>query len=108
MNQDKELKYGEKIVVHVDADLEELVPDFLKNRHEDIKSIQSALETKDFETIRILGHSMKGSGGGYGFDDITDIGKAIEQASCDANSNEIKRILDELASYLENVSVVYE
>ncbi|MGR3179272.1 MAG: Hpt domain-containing protein [Candidatus Anammoxibacter sp.] len=108
MNQDKELKNSEGIIVHVDSELEELIPGFLKNRHEDIKSILAALGTEDFETVRILGHSMKGSGGGYGFEAITDIGKTLEQAAHEANVNEIKRITEELASYLKNLSIVYE
>ncbi|MGR3219085.1 MAG: Hpt domain-containing protein [Candidatus Anammoxibacter sp.] len=108
MNGEKEPKHGEKIVVRVDEELEELIPGFLENRHEDIRSILNALAARNFETIRILGHSMKGSGGGYGFNYITDIGKDIEHAALEANVNEIKRVLDELVSYLKHVSVVYE
>jgi HPt (histidine-containing phosphotransfer) domain-containing protein len=99
---------GEKIVVHIDADLEELIPGFFQNRREDVKSILLALEIGDYETIRILGHSMKGSGGGYGFDTITNIGHYIEQAAKDRNSEEIKKKTNELSSYLEKVEVVFE
>lgn len=97
-----------KIVVNVDPDLEDLIPDFMDNRLEDIKSITEALEKKDFETIRILGHSMKGSGGGYGFDDITKIGGFMERASMESDAEEIKKWVDELSSYLKRVEVVYE
>ena len=48
-----------KIVVKIDADLEELVPEYLENREEDVKSISELLEKDDFEKVRILGHSMK-------------------------------------------------
>ena len=98
----------EKIVVKIDADLEDLIPDFLKNRHTDVETMRSALSSGDFESIRITGHSMKGSGGGYGFDHITDIGKCIEDAAKVQNGNEIKKQVDELVSYLDRISVVYE
>jgi len=108
MTQDSNKKQGEKIIVHVDAELEDLIPGFLENRQEDIRSIREALEKDNYETIRTLGHSMKGSGGGYGFDAITDIGRSLENAAKDKNSEEIRRWLGELLRYLERVEVIYE
>lgn len=99
---------GSKIVVSVDSDLEELIPDFLDNRRKDIQSIQDALSKGDYDTLTIIGHSMKGSGGGYGFDYITDIGAAIEQAGKEKNDDEIKKWTDELDLYLGRVEVVFE
>ncbi|MBI5874368.1 MAG: Hpt domain-containing protein [Deltaproteobacteria bacterium] len=99
---------GEKIVVHVDADLEDLIPGFLENRQKDIKSMLETLKQGDYETIRILGHSMKGAGGGYGFDAITEIGASLEQSAKDKNAEEIRKKIDELSTYLEHVEVRYE
>lgn len=98
----------EKFIVHVDADLEDLVPEFLENRQQDIGTMTEALTRQDFDVIRRLGHSMKGAGGGYGFEGITDIGRAIEEAARVQDAGEIRRAIDELASYLERVEVVYE
>ncbi|GMT42980.1 MAG: hypothetical protein IEMM0002_1391 [bacterium] len=98
----------EKIIVSVDSDLEDLIPDFLENRRTDIKSMRRALSEGDFDKIRITGHSMKGSGGGYGFDEITEIGKYLEDAANERNAEEIIRRVDELVSYLDRVEVVYE
>lgn len=98
----------EKIVVQVDADLEDLIPGYLQNRRKDADAILEALENQDFETIRILGHTMKGTGGGYGFDAITDIGQALEEA---AKSRQVQAIRQEVAAlldYLQAVEVVYQ
>ncbi|MBU2521344.1 MAG: Hpt domain-containing protein [Desulfobacteraceae bacterium] len=97
-----------KIIVRVDAEIEDLVPGFLQNRQNDIKKILEALDVGDYETIRVLGHSMKGSGGGYGFDAITDIGLSLEQAAKAKNSEEVRKWAEELSNYLENVEVAYE
>ena len=51
---------------------------------------------------------MKGAGGSYGFDAITDIGKSLEQAAIAKDSGVIKKSVQELAAYLNRVEVVYE
>lgn len=96
-----------KIAVTVDADLEDLIPDYLENRQEDIKQLKADLEKDDFENTRIIGHSMKGSGGGYGFEKISGIGALIEQAAKNRNSEEIKKQIEELSDYLDRLKVVY-
>ena len=99
---------SERLVVQIDPEIEDIVPMFLQNRRDDVESLLKALEQGDFETIWILGHTMKGSGGGYGFDGITEIGQCLEHAAKDRSSRGIKRLVEELASYLHRVEVVYE
>ena len=98
----------DKIIVQVDADLEDLIPEFLDNRREDIRTLTEALSRLDFETIRRIGHSMKGAGGGYGFDAITDRGRAIEEAAKVQNGSVIREEIAALSNYLQRVEVVYE
>ncbi len=97
-----------KIRVVCDIDLEDLIPGFLENRLTDIESITSALESSDMETIRIIGHSMKGSGGGYGFDAITDLGGRIEQFAMASDSVSIESAISELKDYLGRLDITYE
>jgi len=108
MTPQRDPQQQDKIVVHVDADLQELIPGYLDNRHGDIQAMREALAQGDYETILILGHSMKGSGGGYGFDTITEIGSALEQAAKGREPDTIHRWVDELLRYLERVQVVYD
>lgn len=108
MTQQSVLKQKEKITIHVDPEIADLVPGFLENRHKDIKSMDEALARGDFETIQTLGHSMKGAGGSYGFDAITDIGKSLEQAAKAKDAGGIKKSVQELSAYLDHVEVVYE
>jgi len=99
---------GEILIVYVDADIKDLIPGFLENRHKDIKTMEESLSIGDYETIQGLGHSMKGDGSGYGFDEITQIGSRIENAAQEENADEIRRQAGELLRYLENIEVVYE
>ncbi|MDD5095186.1 MAG: Hpt domain-containing protein [Dehalococcoidia bacterium] len=99
---------GEKITIIVEKDLEDLVPGFLKNRRTDVKSMTEALAQGDFDKIRVLGHSMKGSGGGYGFDAVTDIGRVLEIAAKESATEELQKQIRELEIYLDRITVVYE
>lgn len=108
MTPEKDTPPEDKIVVYVDAGLEDLIPGYLDNRQRDIQVLQDALAQGDYETIRIVGHGMKGSGGGYGFDTITEIGDALEQAARARESDAIRRWVGKLRLYLERVQVVYD
>lgn len=108
LTMEQESSDNNKIVVIVNADLEELIPDFLANRREDLQSISKSLEAGDYEKIRVLGHSMKGSGGGYGFDRISEIGKSIEDAAKEKNAEIIRRSNEELSNFLDRVEIQYE
>jgi HPt (histidine-containing phosphotransfer) domain-containing protein len=94
--------------ISIDKDLEDLIPGYLENRRRDIASIEEALKKNDFETIRILGHSMKGSGGGYGFAAITEIGKKIEEAAKKMEKEEVGRQIAALSEYITSINIVYE
>ena len=98
--------HGEPIVVQVDPDLKDLIPGFLRNRHDDVVTLRAALERSDWETLRRLGHRLRGSGGGYGFDPITDMGESLEAAAKRQDPAAIRKATDDLATYLERIVVV--
>jgi CheY-like chemotaxis protein len=99
---------NETTAVKVDKDLEDLIPGYLEKRLVDVSSIRDAAGSGNFEAIRVLGHTMKGSGGGYGFDRITEIGRQIEDAAKQGDKDECLRRADELASYLTHLTITYE
>ncbi len=94
-------------VVYIDAEIEDLVPIFLKNQLEDLKCIVEACEESDYEKIRVLGHNMKGVGSAYGFDAISKIGASLEQCAKERNSEKVRMLAEEVSVYLEGVEVVY-
>lgn len=67
--------------------------------------MSEALDQADFETVTILGHNLRGSGGGIGFQTITDLGADIEQASEDADPDRARTLLGESSSYLDSVEL---
>jgi HPt (histidine-containing phosphotransfer) domain-containing protein len=97
----------DRITVSIDHDLEDIVPIFLANRRKDIHTLRSSMARQDFETIRVLGHRMKGDGGGYGFQAISDIGSAMELAAARHDQPAIERLTIQLEEFLARVTVVY-
>ena len=96
-----------KVIVYVDSALEEIVPGFLENRRKDAATLAGALRDNDFKTVRTLGHRMKGDGGGYGFEEITTIGDALERAAIREDRAIIEQQITALSDFLAKVDVVY-
>ncbi len=68
-------------VVDVDPDLADLIDGYLKSARSRIAAIDAALTRGDFEEVRHLGHSLRGTGSMYGFDRLTELGGELEDAT---------------------------
>lgn len=98
---------GEELV-RVDASFEPLVPKFLTNRKKEVITMREALASQDFETVRTVAHGMKGAGGSYGFDRVSELAATVEQAAKARDLSAIERDLPLLGSYLDRIKVVYD
>lgn len=96
------------MLVHVEADFEDLVPKFMTNRKKEVVTMREALARQDFETVRKIAHGMKGAGGSYGFDRVTAMAATIEQAAKTGSAAPIATALALLGRYLEQVQVVFD
>ena len=94
------------ILVRADPKFADLIPGFLQNRRQDVIALLDALDRGDFVTVESLGHGMKGAGGSWGFQAITDIGAALEQAAGSADTDASRRWVGELSRYLDRVEIV--
>jgi HPt (histidine-containing phosphotransfer) domain-containing protein len=77
-----------------------LVPKYLGSKPRQIEEARASLETKDFESIRRFGHNLRGTGAGYGFERIGDIGTEIEKGAIDHNERAIGEQLKALSEFL--------
>ena len=93
------------VVVHVESDILDLVPGYLDNRRADLVTLRQHLNRRAFEPLRVIAHGIAGSGGAYGFPDLTRIGRVMQAAAQAADIPKIQRLLDELEVYLESVEV---
>jgi HPt (histidine-containing phosphotransfer) domain-containing protein len=97
----------QKVTVRVDREIQDLVPTFLANRQRDLISLREAVQARDFNAVRIIGHNLKGVGGGYGFQEITEIGALIENAAKEPRTEVLDPLIARYASYLDAVEVEF-
>ena len=95
------------IRVEVDRELAPVVPGFLEKRLLECALIERLLVEGDLAEIRILGHRMKGAGGSYGFDELSEIGEGLESAAVVHDVDTIRSAVGRLRGYLARVEVVY-
>ena len=94
------------ILVRANPKFADLIPVFLQNCRKNVIAMLDALDRGDFETVEILGHGMRGAGGSYEFQAITDIGAALEQAAESADTDASRKWVGELSGYLDRVEII--
>lgn len=101
------LRRGTGVPLHVNPDprLKGLIPTYLGRRWEDVTHITQELARGGFRVIARIGHNLKGTGYGYGFGGIAEIGAAIERAAEAENAAEIRLQILALQDYLTRVRV---
>lgn len=95
----------EPVKVAVEDWLKPVVGGYLDNRRADIGRLRDALEQGDYSTIRLLGHRMAGTGGGYGFGPITDIGNTLEESALAGDISRMRASIDDLDRYLQSIQL---
>jgi len=91
------------ILLRVKPTLAARIPAYLQNCRQNVVVMLDALDRVDFETVTSLGHQMRGSGGAFGFQAITDIGAALQQAGESADQDVSRKWVGELSSYLDGI-----
>lgn len=80
------------IKIDIPEELSHLIPGFLDRRDAEVSDLKKMVSEKDFDGMRMLGHKLKGQGGGYGLFILTDIGAELEKAAKDANIREAESV----------------
>lgn len=92
------------IAAFIDEELARRRPLFLDHRRQDLGRMQDAIERGDYDSIRTIGHHIKGLAGSYGFPDIGLAGAQLEQAAKDHDLASMRRTIDQLATTLARLS----
>jgi len=93
--------------VLVDPVFKKIIPQYLQDIKNDVEYMAEALKEDDFEAIRLKSHDIKGSGGGFGFNEISRIGNSIEDAAKAENKQDMEKRINELSLYMAALKVEY-
>jgi signal transduction histidine kinase/AmiR/NasT family two-component response regulator len=85
--------------------LKPVIGRYIENRRADVARLRGALDGGDYATVRLLGHQMAGTGGGYGFAPISDIGSALEECALAHDPKGMRERIDDLEQFLLEVRV---
>ena len=95
-------------LVTVPKDLEDLIPVFMSNRKKELEALRVALAAADFEQLRQLGHRMKGVGNSYGFAQVSDFGKYVENGARSGDRTLLESTIARYNEFLAKVQITYE
>ena len=93
---------GEAAAARAARRLVEQTPAYLANCRRSALDMTAALVRKDFETVLIVGHNLRGSGGGFGFPQLSQIGAAIEAAATAADMDATRDAIARLTAFLDD------
>jgi HPt (histidine-containing phosphotransfer) domain-containing protein len=96
-----------KRIIRVDGELAEIIPAYLEHRREDLARLPALMAAEDFDALRGIGHKLRGSGGGYGLDPLTEIGERMENAAKAKDKTALEAQAKELKGFLEDVQVEF-
>jgi histidine phosphotransfer protein HptB len=83
-----------------DFSLADLIPQYFALCRRDLLNLRAAIESKEFDQVRVLGHNLKGSGGAYGFPELSEIGAQIESAAKTQDTGKAGSGVARLAEFL--------
>jgi len=81
------------------AEMQEM---YISHTSKELAKIQEDLENRALDSLRTFGHNIKGSGGMYGFDEVTHLGTEIEASAKAKDRDKIKSLLTELSTFLKS------
>ncbi len=81
-----------------------LAPQFLKTITRSASSCALACERNDFLKPMRFGHQLKGSGGTFGFPDLTELGSALEDSAKAGDATACRELLDRITDLVERLT----
>jgi HPt (histidine-containing phosphotransfer) domain-containing protein len=95
------------LTAEVDAELADLMPQYLSNRWVDLREMRRCLADERYSEIVAITHRIRGTAASYGFLGLGDIADALQQAARDGDGGAIECRLDDYDLYMRTVIIRY-
>jgi|GEM_PF-3037691 len=95
-NSDAELAWQTK--------LKEYLPNYYRQRGEDLKVLRAAIAANDWTKLVFIGHKIKGSAATYGFPELGQACAELEKFAQENNLAEVHSRIDFIEQWLKNIT----
>ena len=86
-----------------DSEFKDLVAQYVKRLPEVVDELALAIEQQAWDKVRFYAHKLRGSGGGYGFPQLTDIATKMNFQVHNENYWELNGLVDELRTLSQRI-----
>ena len=93
--------------VKVDAELADLIPQYLSNRWADLGFARRLLADREFFLLSGMAHRIKGNAASFGFDELGEIAQIVEQAAESNDPMAIDSALEAYDAFMRNLQIEY-
>jgi len=94
-------------VVKIDAELAELIPQYLSNRWADLAFARQLLKNGDYVLLSRMAHRIKDGATSHGFTGLGDIAQTLEAAAEQSDPNAARAQLEAFDTFLRSVRIDY-
>lgn len=94
---------GDQTVIRIDPRIADLVDKFVASARRDTEQARTALDARDLDHVRRIGHTLQGSASSYGFDAVARLGGLLEHAARNEDIESARLVATRLADYLARV-----
>jgi signal transduction histidine kinase/CheY-like chemotaxis protein/HPt (histidine-containing phosphotransfer) domain-containing protein len=94
---------GAATAVRIDPRLADLVEKFLDSARHEAAQARAALDARDLNAVRLIGHTLRGSASSYGFEALARLAGLLEHAARNGDVDTAIRIAARAADYLASV-----
>lgn len=87
----------------LDQIVQQLAPGYLAARKQEVPQMVELLALGDLARLRVLSHSLKGSGASFGFPELSRFGASLERYANESDVTAFREELNRLKDYLDHL-----
>ena len=73
---------------------------YIQRRQRDLEELKQAINTGNFEPFQRIGHQLKGNGATYGYEELGELGRRMEEAGNNKSQSEADECLSEFIRWI--------
>jgi len=97
----------DRIDITVPEKLRPLIPNFLERTNASVAQLHAALAAGDTKTLQDIGHRLRGTAGGYGFGQLGEFAKQLEEAVKAGDAAAYPALVAAMSDHLARAKIRY-